>query len=145
MAVLRMDHVGLVVEDLDAAIEFFTALGMESVSRWNASGEWVGRVIGLSSVDADVAMLRTPDGRSQVELSRFTSPSSPAGAGDQPSNALGIRHLSFAVDDFEGTLARLQSLGAELVGTVEDYEDIYRLCYVRGPAGIIVEVAQPLR
>jgi len=144
MAIQRMDHLGIVVDDLDAAVAFFTELGLELEGTWPVEGPWVGRVIGLDGVRSDNAMLATPDGRSRVELSQFSSPSSPETEGRPPANALGIRHICFAVDDVDDSLARLRPHGAELIGEVERYEDLYRLCYVRGPAGIIVELAQEL-
>jgi catechol 2,3-dioxygenase-like lactoylglutathione lyase family enzyme len=144
MSITRMDHVGIVVDDLAAAIAFFRALGMELTAEWTAEGAWVGRVIGLEDVRSRVAMLQTPDGHGKVELSSFDSPPSPAGPGGEPSNTPGIRHLTFAVDDLHATLDRLREHGVELVGTIERYEDVFELCYVRGPQGIIVELAQQL-
>ncbi len=137
-----MDHVGVVVDDLAAAIDFFLALGLELEGEASVEGRWVDRVIGLDGVQAKIAMLRTPDGRARVELSRFLTPASPGGAPAAPANALGIRHLSFTVDQLDAVLARLRAHGAELVGELERYRDVYRLCYVRGPAGIIVELAE---
>jgi catechol 2,3-dioxygenase-like lactoylglutathione lyase family enzyme len=144
MAVLRMDHVGVIVDDLDAAIAFFAELGLEQQGRMALGGPPVDRITGLEGVRTDFAFMRTPDGHGQLELIRFESPASPAGDPDAPTNALGLRHLTFAVDDIESALAGLRSHGAELVGEVVDYEDTYRLCYVRGPAGIIVELAEKL-
>jgi catechol 2,3-dioxygenase-like lactoylglutathione lyase family enzyme len=137
-----MDHVGVVVEDLAAAIEFFVALGLELQDEASVEGRWVDRVVGLDGVRSRLAFLRTPDGHGQVELVVFLSPSSPAGDPQPPANALGIRHLTFAVDDIEAVIARLEARGGELVGELENYEDVYRLCYLRGPAGIIVELAE---
>ena len=134
-----MDHVGVVVEDLAAAIDFFVELGLELQGEWSAEGGWVDRVIGLEGVRADCAMLQTPDGHARVELSKFHSPPAEGGDGHAPSNAPGIRHLTFAVDDLDAAVE-----GRELVGEVENYEDIYKLCYVRGPEGIIVELAEEL-
>jgi len=134
-----MDHVGVVVEDLAAAIDFFVELGLELQGEWSAEGGWVDRVIGLEGVRADCAMLQTPDGHARVELSKFHSPPAEGGDGHAPSNAPGIRHLTFAVDDLDAAVE-----GRELVGEVENYEDIYKLCYVRGPEGIIVELAEKL-
>jgi catechol 2,3-dioxygenase-like lactoylglutathione lyase family enzyme len=134
-----MDHVGVVVDDLAAAVDFFVGLGLELQSEWSAEGGWVDRVIGLEGVRADCAMLRTPDGHARVELSKFHSPRAEGGDGRAPSNALGIRHLTFAVDDLDAAVE-----GLELVGEIETYEDTVRLCYVRGPEGIIVELAEQL-
>ena len=144
MTVQRMDHVGIVVDDLGAATAFFVELGLTLQAEWSAEGDWVDRVLGLEGVRADVAMMETPDGRAQLELSKFYAPSGPSGDRHAPSNAPGLRHLSFEVDDVDGAVARLRAHGAELVGEVENYEEIYRLCYVRGPAGIIVELAEPI-
>lgn len=145
MAVQRMDHVSVVVEDLDAAVEFFGALGMEPEGERSVAGRWVDQVVGLDGVQVDVAMMRTPDGHGRLELTRFRTPEA-VGAGPEPApvNALGIRNVMFAVDDLDDTLARLRPHGAELVGEVARYEDEYRLCYVRGPAGIIVALAERL-
>jgi len=134
-----MDHVGVVVEDLAAAIDFFVELGLELQGEWSAEGGWVDRVIGLEGVRADCAMLQTPDGHARIELSKFHSPPAEGGDGHAPSNAPGIRHLTFAVDDLDAAVD-----GLELVGEVENYEDVYKLCYVRGPEGIIVELAEKL-
>jgi catechol 2,3-dioxygenase-like lactoylglutathione lyase family enzyme len=124
----RMDHVGVVVADIDEAVRFFVELGLELEGQARVGGEWVDRVIGLEGVDARIAMLRTPDRNGRVELSQFRSPSA-TGAGEAaPANALGIRHLSFAVDDLDGSLARLRTRGGELVGEVVRYENSYRLC-----------------
>jgi catechol 2,3-dioxygenase-like lactoylglutathione lyase family enzyme len=142
MTVERMDHVGVVVEDLAAAKAFFVELGLEVQGEWEAEGDWVGRVVGLEGVRADCAMLQTPDGHSRLELVQFNAPAGPAGDPHAPSNAPGLRHLTFEVDDLDATLSRLRPHGAELVGDVEQYENIYRLCYIRGPEGIIVELAE---
>ena len=142
MPIRRMDHVGVVVDDLAAATAFFVELGLELESEWSAEGDLVDRVIGLEGVRADCAMLKTPDGQGRIELSRFHAPSAPEGDRHAPSNALGIRHVTFEVDDLDAALAGVRAHGAELVGEVENYEDIYRLCYVRGPEGIIVELAE---
>lgn len=139
-----MDHVGVVVEDIEAASAFFAALGLESGGRGTVEGEWVGRVIGLEGVRSRIEMLRVPGGGGTVELAEFEAPRSEEAATLAPSNALGIRHLTFAVDDLDETLSRLAPHGGELVGEVERYQDAYRLCYVRGPAGIIVELAEEL-
>ena len=139
-----MDHVGVIVDDLAAAIDFFAALGLEPQGEGSVEGDWVGRVVGLDGVRAQIAMMQTPDGHSRVELVMFQAPPSPAGDAHAPSNALGIRHLCFAVDDLDAALDRLRPHGGELVGEVERYGDVYRLCYLRGPAGIIVELAERL-
>jgi catechol 2,3-dioxygenase-like lactoylglutathione lyase family enzyme len=144
MALLRMDHVGVVVDDLPAAIAFFEELGLEREGEALVEGAWVDRVIALDGVRADIVMLRTPDGNSRLELSRFPTPSAVAGERNAPTNTLGIRHVSFAVDDVEDAIARLRAHGAEPVGELMQYEQSYRLCYLRGPAGIIVELAQKL-
>ena len=141
-----MDNVGIVVDDLEGAIAFFVELGMELEGRMPVAGRWVDHVIGLDGVQAEIAMLRAPNGQGRVELSRFDSPlavrADPAYA---PANTLGIRRIMFAVDDVDEVLARLQAHGAELIDEVVRYEDIYRLCYVRGPEGILVALAEELR
>ncbi|MET7879214.1 VOC family protein [Micromonospora profundi] len=145
MAIQRMDNVLIVVEDLDAVISFFVELGMELEGRGPVEGRWVERVIGVDGVRQDVAMLRTPDGHGKVELAMFHTPtaisSEPRHA---PANTVGIRRIMFAVDDIEDVVACLRTHGAELVGEVAQYEESYRLCYVRGPEGIIVGLAQQL-
>jgi catechol 2,3-dioxygenase-like lactoylglutathione lyase family enzyme len=142
MTVERMDHVGIVVDDLAAARSFFVELGLEVQAEWSVEGDVVDSVVGLEGVRSDVVMLRTPDGHSQLELSKFKTPPGPEGDRHAPSNAPGLRHLTFAVDDLDAVLGRLQALGAELVGGVESYGNSYRLCYLRGPEGIIVELAE---
>jgi catechol 2,3-dioxygenase-like lactoylglutathione lyase family enzyme len=142
MTVERMDHVGIVVEDIAEAMAFFTALGLEVQGEMPVGGEIVDRIIGLEGVQARIAMLRTPDGHGCIELTQFQTPASVDGDQHAPANALGIRHITFAVDDLEAALTRLRDHGAELVGDVEAYGGSYTLCYVRGPAGIIVELAQ---
>ncbi|HEY2766711.1 MAG TPA: VOC family protein [Solirubrobacteraceae bacterium] len=142
MAIQRMDHVGIVVEDLAAATAFFVELGLELQGEGTVEGGWVDRVVGLEGVRAEIAMLETPDGHGRLELAKFHAPS---GRGDDrhaAANAPGIRHVAFAVDDIDAVLARLRARGAELVGEVERYKDRYRLCYVRGPEGIIIELAE---
>jgi catechol 2,3-dioxygenase-like lactoylglutathione lyase family enzyme len=139
-----MDHVGIVVDDLAAAIAFFVELGLTLQGEGSVEGGWVDRVVGLEGVRSEIAFVRTPDGHSQLELIKFLSPPSPEGDENAPANAPGIRHITFAVDDLDAVLARLRARGAELVGEVERYEDIYRLCYVRGPGGIIVELAEQI-
>ncbi|HTA35574.1 MAG TPA: VOC family protein [Solirubrobacteraceae bacterium] len=142
MTVQRMDHVGVVVEDLAAATAFFVELGLELRGEASVEGDWVDRVVGLDGVHSDIAMLETPDGHSRVELTKFHAPPAQGGERHAPPNALGIRHLTFEVDDVDGAIARLRTRGAELVGEVERYGDSYRLCYIRGPEGIIVELAE---
>jgi catechol 2,3-dioxygenase-like lactoylglutathione lyase family enzyme len=142
MTIQRMDHVGIVVDDLVAAIAFFVELGLEPQGEASVEGGWVDSVVGLEGVRAQIAMMETPDGHSRIELSTFHAPSGPGGDRHAPANTPGIRHLSFAVDDLDAVVTRLRARGAELVGEVEQYRDIYRLCYVRGPEGIIVELAE---
>jgi catechol 2,3-dioxygenase-like lactoylglutathione lyase family enzyme len=142
MTVERMDHVGIVVDDLAAATAFFLALGLELQGEGEVEGDWVDRVVGLEGVRAEIAMLETPDGHARLELSKFHAPSGQSGDRHALPNTPGIRHVTFAVDDIDAVLASLRAHGAELVGEVERYGDIYRLCYVRGPEGIIVELAE---
>jgi len=142
VSIQRLDHVGIVVEDLEEAIEFFVALGLERGGGGSVEGRWVDRVVGLEGVRAELAMMQTPDGSGRVELVKFHSPPGQAENGHAPANTPGIRHISFAVDDLDAAVAGLRARGGELVGEVERYEDIYRLCYIRGPAGIIVELAE---
>jgi catechol 2,3-dioxygenase-like lactoylglutathione lyase family enzyme len=142
---LRMDNVLIVVEDLDAAKAFFAELGMELEGETTVEGDWADRVVGLKGVRADIAMMRTPDGHNRVELSRFhTPPAVCAEPAIAPSNTLGIRRLMFAVEDVNDVVARLRKHGAELVGEIADYKDIYRLCFLRGPEGIIIGLAEEL-
>jgi catechol 2,3-dioxygenase-like lactoylglutathione lyase family enzyme len=145
MTVLRMDNVGIVVDDLKAAIAFFVELGLRLEGEMPVEGRWADRVVGLDGVQVDIAMLRTPDGHSRLELMKFRRPaaisSEPKNA---PANTLGIRRIMFAVEGIEDVLARLRAHGAEPVGEVAQYEDMYRLCYVRGPEGIVVALAQKL-
>jgi len=139
-----MDNVGIVVESLDAAISFFAELGLELEGRGMVEGEWAGRVTGLGDQRVEVAMMRTPDGHSRLELSRFLTPPVVADHRNAPVNALGYLRVMFAVDDLDDTLARLRPHGAELVDRVVQYEDEYRLCYVRGPEGILIGLAEQL-
>jgi catechol 2,3-dioxygenase-like lactoylglutathione lyase family enzyme len=146
MALRRMDHVGVVVDDLAAAIAFFVELGLELEGEAQVEGRWVDRVAGLDGVLVDIAMMRTPDGHGRLELTKFHRPGATrAGPKDAPANTLGIRNIMFAVDDIEEVVARLHAHGAELVGEIAQYEDIYRLCYIRGPEGILVALAEQLR
>ena len=142
---LRMDNVGIVVEDLTAAIEFFNQLGLELEARMMVEGEGAGSVTGLGDQRVEIAMMRTPDGHSRLELSRFLAPEVVADHRKAPVNSLGYLRVMFAVDDIEETLARLREHGAELVGKdVVQYEDAYRLCYIRGPEGLLIGLAQKL-
>ncbi len=144
MALKRMDNIGIVVEDLDAAIDFFRELGLDLEGRAMIEGEWAGRVTGLGDQHVEIAMMRTPDGHSRLELSRFLRPAVVADHRIAPVNALGYLRAMFTVDDIDDTLARLRRRGAELVGEVVDYRDVYRLCYIRGPEGILIGLAQEL-
>jgi catechol 2,3-dioxygenase-like lactoylglutathione lyase family enzyme len=142
MTIKRMENVAVVVEDLEAATAFFVELGLELEGEMTVEGQWVDRVVGLDGVRADVAMVRTPDGHSRLELMNFHTPTALSAQPNTP-NTLGIRRIMFAVENIEDVLARLQTHGAELVGELEQYEG-YRLCYVRGPEGIIVALAEQL-
>jgi catechol 2,3-dioxygenase-like lactoylglutathione lyase family enzyme len=142
MTVLRMEHVGIVVDDLQAAIDFFADLGLELQGQWSGEGRSVDRIVGLDGVQTDAAMMQTPDGNGRLELIRFRSPPSQGGDPGAPANTPGLRHLAFVVEDIEAVLARLRARGGELVGELERYENMFRLCYVRGPEGIIVELAE---
>ena len=144
MTIQRMDHVGIVVEDLADAVAFFVELGLELQAQAPVEGDWVDRIVGLEGVRAQIAMLRTPDGHGRVELTQFHTPATDGDCRHAPANAQGIRHIAFAVEDIDAVLARLRARGAELVGELGRYEDRYRLCYVRGPAGILVELAQQI-
>jgi catechol 2,3-dioxygenase-like lactoylglutathione lyase family enzyme len=139
-----MDNVGIVVESLDAAISFFAELGLELEGQATIEGEWAGRVTGLGEQRVEIAMMRTPDGHSRLELSRFLTPSPVADHRNAPVNALGYLRVMFAVDDIDDTLARLRKHGAELVGEVVQYEDVYRLCYIRGPEGLLIGLAEQI-
>jgi catechol 2,3-dioxygenase-like lactoylglutathione lyase family enzyme len=145
MTIQRMDNVLIVVEDIEAAKAFFVALGMELEGETTLEGPWVDQTVGLDDVRADIATLRTPDGHGRVELTRFhTPPAVRAEPENAPANALGIRRIMFAVDDLDDVVARLRGHGAELVGEIAQYQDIYRLCFLRGPEGIIIGVAEQL-
>lgn len=144
MTVKRMDNVGIVVEDIDAAIEFFSELGLELEGRAPVEGSWADDVTGLRGMRVEIAMMRTPDGHSRLELSRFLAPPVVAGHRTAPVNALGYLRVMFTVEDIDDTLVRLSNRGAELVGTVAQFGDTYRLCYIRGPEGILIGLAQEL-
>src|ERR1051325_7386339 len=143
MALKRMDNVGIVVEDLGPTIDFFRELGLELEGRATVEGEWAGRITGLGDQGVEIAMMRTPDGHSRLELSRFLTPPVIADHRNAPVNALGYLRVMFAVDDIDGTIAQLRKHGAELVSSeVVQYQDAYRLCYVRGPEGLLIGLAQ---
>src|SRR6187551_2089571 len=144
MALKRMDNVGIVVDDLAATIEFFRELGLELEGQGTVEGEWAGRVTGLGDQRVEIAMMRTPDGHSRIELSRFLAPPVVADHRNAPVNALGYLRVMFAVDDLDETLARLREHGAQLVDEVVEYEDVYRLCYIRGPEGILIGLAEQI-
>jgi catechol 2,3-dioxygenase-like lactoylglutathione lyase family enzyme len=142
MVLPRLEHVGIVVGDLEAAKAFFAELGLETEGEGEVGGPAVDRIVGLDGVRSDVAMLRTPDGHGKLELIRYRTPEGPAGDPQAPANAPGLRHILFEVSDIEGVLERLRPHGGELVGELVRYEDSFKLCYVRGPEGIIVELAE---
>ena len=144
MAVKRMDNVGIVVDDLTATIDFFRELGLELEGRDSIEGEWAGRITGLGDQRVEIAMMRTPDGHGRLELSRFIAPPVVADHRNAPVNALGYLRVMFAVDDIDDTLERLRKRGAQLVGEVVRYQDAYRLCYIRGPEGLLIGLAQEL-
>jgi catechol 2,3-dioxygenase-like lactoylglutathione lyase family enzyme len=144
LTVKRMDNIGIVVESLDDAIPFFVELGLKLEGRAMIEGEWAGRITGLGSQRVEIAMMVTPDGHSRLELSRFLAPPVIADHRNSPVNALGYLRVMFAVDDLDDTLARLRKLGAQLVGEVVQYEKSYRLCYIRGPEGILIGLAEEL-
>ena len=144
MTVKRMDNVGIVVEDIDAAIEFFTELGLELEGRAPIEGDWADGVTGLRDMRVEIAMMRTPDGHSRLELSRFLTPPVVADHRNDPVNALGYLRIMFTVDDIDETLERLRERGARLVGEVVQYKGVYRLCYIRGPEGLLIGLAQEL-
>jgi catechol 2,3-dioxygenase-like lactoylglutathione lyase family enzyme len=139
-----MEHVGIVVDDLAAATEFFAELGLVLQGETPVEGRWVDRIVGLEGVRADTAMMQTPDGNGRLELVKFHSPSNQGDNRHAPANAAGIRHIAFAVEDIDAVVAGLRARGAGLVGELERYEDSYRLCYVRGPEGIIIELAEQI-
>jgi catechol 2,3-dioxygenase-like lactoylglutathione lyase family enzyme len=140
-----MDNVGIVVESLDAAVAFFSELGLELEGRAMIEGEWAGRITGLGNQHVEIAMMVTPDGHSRLELSRFLTPRVVADHRNAPVNSLGYLRVMFAVDDLDETLARLRTHGAQVVGEVVQYEDMYRLCYIRGPEGLLIGLAEELR
>ena len=144
MTIQRMEHVGVVVDDLAAATEFFVQLGLELQGEGSAEGRWVDRIVALDGVRAEIAFVQTPDGHGRLELVKFHSPPTQGGDRHAPANAPGIRHVAFAVEDIDAVVAGLRARGSELVGELERYEDSYRLCYVRGPEGIIVELAEKI-
>jgi catechol 2,3-dioxygenase-like lactoylglutathione lyase family enzyme len=144
VAVQRMDNVGIVVDDLPAAIAFFRELGLELEGRAMIEGDWSGRVTGLRDQRVEIAMMRTPDGHSRLELSRFLAPPVVADHRNAPVNALGYLRVMFAVDDLDDTLDRLRKHGAQLVDEVVRYEDVYRLCYIRGPEGLLIGLAEQI-
>src|SRR6188474_3406313 len=144
MGLKRMDNVGIVVDDLAATIDFFREVGLELEGRATVEGEWAGRVTGLGDQRVEIAMLRTPDGHSRLELSRFVMPPVVADHRNAPVNALGYLRVMFAVDGLDETLARLREHGAQLVGEVVQYEDMYRLCYIRGPEGLLIGLAEQI-
>ena len=145
MTIRRLDHVSVVVDDLTAAIAFFTELGMTLEGQTSVEGEWVDRVNGLEDVQADIVMMRTPDGHGRLELTKFRNPKPVETSPENASpNALGLRTVMFTVESVDNTVGRLRAHGAELIGEVVQYEDKYRLCYMRGPAGIIVALAEEL-
>jgi catechol 2,3-dioxygenase-like lactoylglutathione lyase family enzyme len=144
MTIQRLEHVGIVVDDLPAAIEFFVELGLDLQGEGMAEGRWVDRVVGLDGVRVEVAMLQTPYGHGRIELAKFHAPSGQEGDRGVPANTPGIRHVAFAVEDIDAVVAGLRGRGVELVGELERYEDSYQLCYVRGPEGIIVELTEKI-
>jgi catechol 2,3-dioxygenase-like lactoylglutathione lyase family enzyme len=144
MALKRMDNVGIVVDDLAATIDFFRELGLDLEGRAMVEGEWAGRVTGLDDQRVEIAMMRTPDGHGRLELSRFLTPPAVADHRNAPVNALGYLRIMFAVDDIDDTLERLRKRGAQLVGEVVQYTNTYRLCYIRGPEGLLIGLAQEL-
>jgi catechol 2,3-dioxygenase-like lactoylglutathione lyase family enzyme len=144
LTIQRIEHVGIVVDDLAAATELFVELGLELQGEGQVEGDWADRVVGLDGVRAAIAFLQTPDGHGRLELAQFHNPPAQGGTPHAPPNTLGIRHVTFAVEDIDAIVAGLRARGAELVGTLERYGDSYRLCYVRGPAGIIVELVEQI-
>ena len=144
MALKRMDNVGIVVDDLEGTIDFFRELGLELEGRATIEGQWAGRATGLGDQHVEIAMMRTPDGHSRLELSRFLTPPAVADHRNAPVNALGYLRIMFTVDDIDDTLERLRNHGARLAGEVVQYKDVYRLCYIRGPGDLLIGLAQEL-
>jgi catechol 2,3-dioxygenase-like lactoylglutathione lyase family enzyme len=144
MGIKKLEHVGIVVNDLPAAIDFFVQLGLEPGGKGQVEGSWVDRIVALDGTKAELAMLRTPDGHGEIELVKFHSPPTPAGDLNAPANAPGLRHLAFLVEDIDTVVAGLRARGTELMGELVRYEDSYRLCYVCGPEGIIIELAEKI-
>ena len=144
MTIQRMHHVGIVVDDLAAAKAFFLGLGLELHGEGQVEGDWVDRVVGLEGIEVEYAMVQTRDGQGRLELIEFHSPPAEGGDRHAPANTRGLRHVAFVVEDIDGVLARVRALGGELVGEVETYGGVYRLCYIRGPEGIIVELAEEI-
>ncbi|SDM35002.1 VOC family protein [Allokutzneria albata] len=142
--VRRLDHIGVVVEDLDAATEFFLGLGLEKAGAMSMRGDWIGGIIGLEDVHTDVVFVSAPDGTGKLELIKFHSPADDRGVREAAANRLGIRHLAFVVEDLDGVLGALAAKGATRIGKIHDHEGVVRLCYVRGPEGIIVELAEEI-
>jgi catechol 2,3-dioxygenase-like lactoylglutathione lyase family enzyme len=145
MTIRRIDHVGVIVNDLPAAKAFFLDLGLEVLGEEELEGEWLERIIGLHDVKDEVVMLRTPDGEANLELVKFYKPVDEKGIQRPLANTLGIRHIAFAVEDIEAVVAKLKKKGAELFGEIQNYENVYKLCYVRGPEGIILELAEQIK
>ncbi len=145
MKIHRIDHIGIIVQDLPAAIAFFLDFGMELMGEGTVEGEWVERIVGLQDVKEDYAMLGTPDGETNIELIKFVRPLDKEGVQRPLANTLGIRHIAFVVEDIEAMVARLKKNGAELVGEIQNYEDTFKLCYIRGPEGMIVELAERIK
>ncbi|MBP1947527.1 VOC family protein [Virgibacillus litoralis] len=144
MKVHRIDHVGVIVNDLPAAKAFFIELGLEVLGETEVEGEWVERIIGLNDVRETVVMLGVTDGQATMELVKFHTPSDEEGIQESFANTLGIRHIAFAVEDIEAVVAKLKKIGAELIGNIQNYENAYKLCYIRGPEGIILELAEKI-
>ncbi|SEQ70372.1 Catechol 2,3-dioxygenase [Virgibacillus subterraneus] len=145
MKIQRIDHVGVIVNDLSAAKEFFLDFGLEMLGEGEVEGEWVERIIGLNDVRETVVMLGMPEGGATLELVKFHTPSDEKGIQQSLANTLGIRHIAFAVEDIETVVAKLKKKGTELIGEIQNYENAYKLCYVRGPEGIILELAEKIR
>ena len=145
MKIQRIDHVGINVKDLPAAKAFFLDFGLEMLGEGEVGGEWVERIIGLHDIKAEIVMLRTPDGETNIELVKFHTPSDEKGIQRSLANTLGIRHICFAVEDIDAIVAKLKKKGVELFGETQNYENVYKLCYVRGPEGIILELAEKLK